>query len=41
LKKSSKKLSVAAGCGTCPASARRSESFFASFFSKKEALNLP
>jgi hypothetical protein len=38
LKKRSKKLLVTAGVGTVRANARRSESFFASFLSKKEAL---
>jgi hypothetical protein len=39
LKKRSKKLSFTAGFGTAVANARRTESFFASFFSKKEALS--
>jgi hypothetical protein len=38
LKKRSKKLLLAVGVGACRAGARRSKSFFASFFSKKEAL---
>jgi hypothetical protein len=40
LKKRSKKLSFTVGFGACVAGARRSESFFASFFSKKEVLAL-
>jgi hypothetical protein len=38
LKKRSKKLSFTVGLGAEVANARRSKSFFASFFSKKEAL---
>jgi len=38
LKKRSKKLSFTAGFGTAVANARRTESFFASIFSKKEVL---
>jgi hypothetical protein len=38
LKKRSKKLLLTAGRGRAGANARRSKSFFASFFSKKEAL---
>jgi hypothetical protein len=38
LKKRSKKLLLTAGFGTGSAKAPRSKSFFASFFSKKEAL---
>jgi hypothetical protein len=41
LKKRSKKLLLTAGCGTAVANARRSKSFFASFFSKKEVLTYP
>jgi hypothetical protein len=36
----SKKLLLTAGFGPAIASARRTKSFFASFFSKKEALSL-
>jgi hypothetical protein len=38
LKKRSKKLLLIAGWGDAGARARRSKSFFASFFSKKEGL---
>jgi hypothetical protein len=38
LKKISKKILLLGGSGDGRAKARRSESFFASFFSKKEAL---
>jgi hypothetical protein len=38
LKKSNQKTFAPAGAGTGRASARKSKSFFASFFSKKEAL---
>jgi hypothetical protein len=40
LKKRSKKLLLTGGLGRAGATARRSKSFFASFFSKKEALAL-
>jgi hypothetical protein len=38
LKKRSKKLLLTGGLGDGTATARRTKSFFASFFSKKEAL---
>jgi hypothetical protein len=38
LKKRTKKLLLTGGCGDGVASARRSKSFFGSFFSKKELL---
>jgi hypothetical protein len=38
LKKSNQKTFALGGCGYAVAKARRSRSFFASFFSKKEAL---
>jgi hypothetical protein len=39
LKKRTKKLLVTAGLGNGDATARRTKSFFASFFAKKEALS--
>jgi hypothetical protein len=38
LKKRSKKLLLTAGVGNTGATARRTKSFFAAFFSKKEVL---